>query len=288
MKLCFIINPRAGTEGVSAIQAAIDKGINAQLHTVMLQYTTHAGHGTELARAAVAAGCEVVVAVGGDGSVRDVAKGVLGMDCALGILPRGSGNGLARSLGIPLKTDEALQRINSGNLRRIDVGFANDELFLSNAGVGFDALIASAFSQSKRRGLKAYSWLVAKNLWQFRAPVWQLRAHGKTWEEQAFIINVANGNQLGYNFKIAPQARPDDGWLVLTIIKKFPKALGGGIAWRAFRGNMQGSRYVQHLRIQELVISHPELKLMQTDGDAHPCSNKLSIRVSAQALNIIC
>ncbi len=288
MNLFFIINPRAGTDRVKAIQAAINKGIDEQIHAVTLLYTTHAGHGTVLAGEAVANGAGAVIAVGGDGSVRDVAKGLQGTQAALGILPKGSGNGLARSLGIPLKEEQAIERINLGKLRLIDVGFANEELFLSNAGVGFDALIARAFATSKRRGLKAYSWLVTKHLWQFQSPIWQITVDGKSWQEEAFMINVANGSQLGYNFRIAPHALPDDGWLDLSIVRKFPKVIGGSIAWKAFRGTIHQSPYVKHLRVRTISISNPELQFMQTDGDAHSCGHSIDFRVAEKALKIIC
>lgn len=286
MRLCFIINPRSGTDRIKAIQSAIDAAFDAA-HEVSLRYTEYAGHGTMLAKEAVTAGANVVIAVGGDGSVRDVAKGLIGTETALGIVPKGSGNGLARSLGIPLRVKDALRVIGAGRKRCIDAGYANDELFLSNAGVGFDALIAKVFAASRRRGLRAYSWLATKHLWQYRAPEWEIRADGKTWRERAFMINVANVAQLGYNFQIAPLAQPDDGWLDLTVVRRFPKALGGGLAWRAFRGAIHESPYVQHLRVREVMIAHPELRLMQTDGDAHACGPRLDFRIVSQALRVL-
>jgi YegS/Rv2252/BmrU family lipid kinase len=287
MSLCFIVNPRSGTDRVKAIADAIDSVFEGRRNEIELRYTEYAGHGTLLAREAAAAGAQAVIAVGGDGSVRDIAKGLMGSEAVLGIVPKGSGNGLARSLGIPLRLENALRVIATGRTRSIDVGYANEELFLSNAGAGFDALIARAFAASRRRGLRAYSWLVTKHLWQYRAPEWQISADGKEWTERAFMINVANGAQLGYNFKIAPLARPDDGYLDLTIVRHFPKVLGGGIALRAFRGAIHKSSFVQHLRARDITIAHPELRLMQTDGDAHECGPSLRFRIVPGALRVL-
>lgn len=285
--LVFIINPRSGTDRVKALQTAIDAGIDPSLYTHEIQYTECAQHGIELAQYSAAAGAHAVIAVGGDGSVRDVAIGLLGTGTALGIIPKGSGNGMARSIGLPLIAEDAIRVINAGNLEGIDVGYVNDELFISNAGVGFDALISKRFANSKGRGLGNYSWLVTKHLWAYREWDWRITIDGLAHRERAFLVNVANGPQLGYNFKIAPRAVHTDGWLDVTVIRKFPKWLGGNLAIRALRGTINGSRYVKHFRAKEVTIAHPHLKLMQTDGDAHPCGNRLDFTIKPGALQVI-
>ncbi len=285
--LVFIINPLSGTDRVKAIQGAIDAGIDGAQYTHETQYTQRSQHGTELARLAAAAGAHAVIAVGGDGSVADVANGLNGSQAALGIIPKGSGNGLGRSLKLPLNSEEAIRIINRGKLQRIDAGYVNDRLFLSNAGVGFDALISNKFSKSERRGLSAYSWLVTKHLWLYKEWDWRIMIDGKPLEEQAFLVNVANGQQFGYNFKIAPLASLTDGLLDVTIIRKFPKLLGGALALRAMTGAINGSPFVAHYRAREVIISHPDLRLMQTDGDAHSCTNRLVFSVAPAALDVI-
>lgn len=287
MAVCFIINPKAGTDRVKEIRTAIDAVFAQAVSPPELRFTEYAGHGELLAREAAAHGARVVAAVGGDGSVREVAKGIIGTEAVLGIVPKGSGNGLARSLGIPLSLKAALGVIAAGKTRQIDVGYANEELFLSNAGVGFDALIAKAFAASRRRGLRAYSWLVTRHLWGYRAPLWQLSVDGREWEEAAFMVNVANGRQLGYNFQIAPHAQPDDGWLDLTLIRPFPKAFGGTLVWHAFRGAIQRSRYVQHVRGRHIRVAHPQLCTMQTDGDAHACGPQVQFQIRRAALKVM-
>lgn len=285
--LVFIINPHSGTDRIKAIQSAIDAGINAAQYTYETQYTQRPQHGTELAQVAASRGANAVIAVGGDGSVADVALGLAGTDTALGIIPKGSGNGMARSLGLPLKVEEAIRIINVGKRQRIDVGYVNGQMFISNAGVGFDALISKKFTQSTQRGFAAYSWLVTKYLWLYREWDWHITIDDKPLTERAFLVNVANSQQFGYNFKIAPHASFTDGWLDVTIIRKFPKIMGSGLALQAMFGNITDSRYVQHYRAKEIGITHPDLKLMQTDGDAHPCSNRLQFRVEPGALEVI-
>lgn len=277
--LVFIVNPKSGVERQKAVQNAIDQHLDHNIFTYEIQHTKYAKHGTELAAAAAAAGAYAVVAVGGDGSVNDVVAGLMGTDTALAIFPKGSGNGMARTMEIPLGEKEAIETINKCNVQPMDIGFVNDRPFISNAGVGFDALIAKKFAKSERRGFMVYSWLVTKYLWLYNEWDWRIKVDGEEVKERAFLVNVANGKQFGYNFKIAPQADWQDGMLDVVIIKKFPKMLGTNLVIRAMNGTITDSRYVRHLRGKNITITHPDLRLMQTDGDAHPCNNRLDFTV---------
>lgn len=285
--ITFIINPRAGVEREKEIKSAIKAQLNEFLFSYDIQYTQYAKHGTELARVAAANGAHAVVAVGGDGSVNDVVKGLAGTDTALAIIPKGSGNGMARTMKIPLDTFAAMKVINNGHVSVMDIGYANDLLFVSNAGVAFDALISKKFAKSEKRGFGVYSWLVTKHLWTYRPWQFKISIDGKDLDQKAFMITVANGQQFGYNFRIAPTASFSDGLLDLVIVKPFPKALGGLIALRAMQGNILDSPYVTHMRGKEITIAHPKLKLMQTDGDAHECDNEIKFTIRKGAQKII-
>lgn len=285
--LVFIINPKSGTDRVKAMQDIIDARLDMAQFTYEIQYTQYAKHGTDLAKAAANNGAYGVVAIGGDGSVNDAAVGLIGTNTVLGIIPKGSGNGMARTMKIPLTPVDAVDVLNLGRTVRMDIGYVNDQPFISNAGVGFDALVSKKFSMSERRGLRAYSWLVTKHLWQYREWDYQLTIDGKALNQKAFMINIANGQQFGYNFKIAPKASFTDGLLDVIVIKKFPKMLGGVLTARALRGTIMNSPYVDHYLAKDITITHPDLKLMQTDGDAHPCDNKLHFRIAPAALEVM-
>ena len=156
-----------------------------------------------------------------------------------------------------------------GNVIKMDIGYANERPFISNAGVAFDALISRKFAKSVRRGFAMYSWLVTKYLWMYKAWKWDIEIDGKLLQEKAFIITVANGKQFGYNFQIAPDANWTDGLFDVVIIRNFPRILGGLIALRAMNGTILISTSVQHFRAKDVVVSRTQLRLMQTDGDAH-------------------
>jgi diacylglycerol kinase (ATP) len=286
-RVVFIINPHSGTDRVKAMQDAIADGMDAQRYAWEIRYTERAGHGVDLAREAAGEGAAIVVAVGGDGSVADAAAGLIGTNAALGIIPKGSGNGMARNMGMSLIVDKAIATINAGKRMRIDVGYANEQLFLSNAGVGFDTLVSKEFAASTRRGLGVYSWLVTKHLWLYKEWEWDIEIDGKPIQEKAFLVNVANGKQFGYNFTIAPDASVTDGVLDLVIIRKFPKLLGGMLAIQALWGRITDNPYVEHHQAKAVRISHPKLRWMQTDGDAKPCDGSVSFRVVPAALELI-
>lgn len=285
--LVFVVNPKSGVERQKVVQHAIDQYLDKEQFTYEIQYTQYAKHGTELAREAAKAGAYGVVAVGGDGSANDIAAGLLGTDTVLAIFPKGSGNGMARTMEIPLKDREAIETINRNKVVKMDVGFVNGQLFISNAGVGFDALIAKKFAKSVKRGLAVYSWLVTKYLWLYNEWDWRITVDGKEIKTRAFLVNIANGRQFGYNFQIAPDADWQDGLLDVIVIKKFPKILGSSLVIRAMNGTLTKSPFVEHYRGKEITIVHPDLKLMQTDGDAHPCNNRLEFKIQAAAQKVI-
>lgn len=288
MQVVFIINPNSGTDRVKNIRAALEARLDLGKYRYEIATTTHAGHGTEIAREAAKNGAHAVVAVGGDGSVADVAKGLYGTETALGILPKGSGNGLARSLGIPLRLEAAIDRINRGNVLLIDVCFANENLFLSNAGVGFDALVCQLFAGNKKRGFVAYTNIILRQLFRHRAQHWKLTVDGVKMEEDAFMIVAANGRQFGYDFKIAADANCTDGLLDLVIVRRFPHWAGPMIALDALRGKMHRNRFVETRRAASITIESPELSLFQTDGDPHASAGKVVFRIGMQALRVIC
>ncbi|MES2701956.1 MAG: diacylglycerol kinase family protein [Bacteroidota bacterium] len=283
----FIVNPRSGVDRKKTITNAIDANLDKDLYTYEILNTQFAGHGTALAKEASRNGAWAVIAVGGDGSVNDAVQGLVGTDTIFGVIPKGSGNGLARNMRVPLTTEGAIKVISSGKTVNMDIAFANGRPFISNAGVAFDALISKQFAKSRRRGLLVYGWLVTKGMWQYKPLDWQITIDGREIKEHAFMVNVANGQQFGYNFKIAPMASYTDGILDVIVIRKFPKILGAGLVYRAMNGTIVSSPYVKHYSGKEISICNPSLRLMQRDGDAHDCEHKINFTVQQGALKVL-
>ncbi|OJU74382.1 MAG: hypothetical protein BGO09_11205 [Bacteroidetes bacterium 47-18] len=279
--LLFIINPKSGTDRVKALSETIREALGSHFD-IDIRLTEYAGHATALSAAAADRNYAGVVAVGGDGSVNEVAQSLVGTETALGILPKGSGNGLARSLEIDLDTKEALGIIRKGNTDRIDVGYVNEShYFLSNLGVGFDVQISRDFSESQWRGFWGYTKVVADNLLGYNVKSFEL-----TIDEQpprivySFLLNIANAEQFGFNFKIAPAADLQDGLLDIVSVKKFPLWLGGDIILKAFTGHLYDSKYTDKWQGKHIVIKSPSLDYYQVDGDLIRNSTPGTVSVS--------
>lgn len=287
--ILFIVNPRAGVDRIKAIEAALQKHLDHQQYTYRIEQTQYPKHGTEIARAAAASGVDVVVAVGGDGSLNDIIQGIRHTATVLGVIPMGSGNGMARSAGIPLKLEAAIKVLNKNNVHAIDTGLVDGKrLFISNAGVGFDAVVTEAFAQSKKRGFWSYVGIIKKKIWSYKPKEWTIELDGKIIREKAFMITVANATQLGYNFQIAPIALMNDGYFDVVIIKKHPKLLSGIIGLQAFTDTLLNNRYVHHYRAKTVKIANDGNRLMQMDGETIDCKPVIHIEMQEKSIQLLC
>lgn len=229
--ILFILNPKSGR----ASQVNVPDLLARYLDTATIQYTlvptAYAGHATELAKQAATDGYQIVSAIGGDGTVNEVARGLLGTETALGILPKGSGNGLARHLGIPMNLRHAIQIINQQHRSCIDTGTINSHPFFCTAGLGFDGYISSVFAQSKRRGLQTYARLIWQEFRTFLPLEATLSFNQQEIITNCFVVAFANASQYGNNAHIAPRADIRDGLLDVCLIREldFKKAFHLGL-----------------------------------------------------------
>jgi diacylglycerol kinase (ATP) len=288
-KILFIVNRKAGTDREKRLENIIRRYLTPKAFSVGVTFLEYLGHGKVLAQEAVANGVDTVVAVGGDGSINEIAQGLIGSQTALGIIPLGSGNGLARALKIPLKVQYALEVIANGRRKPMDVGFANEHLFLSNAGVGFDALVADKFRHTKQRGLSGYAKLVVNSFSKYKGVEYAINIDGKEQRAKAFLLTVANGNQFGYEFKLAPNANVFDGELDLCLVP--PVNLFGlvPVVLYSLLGTIDKTRFMRHSMGKEIVVKSPELQYLQVDGDAVPLTSGQQVTFSIQtsALQVI-
>ena len=220
MSYFFIVNPNAG-KGRLDVRARLARFFSGRKIRFEMEFTDASGHASELSSRAVLAGFSRIVAVGGDGTIRETAAPLLGKQASLGILPCGSGNGLARNLYIPLDFDSALAGLLSWKPRAVDAGLANGRPFFCAAGVGLDAEVAHDFnSLSTRRGIFPYVWHAARRVLTYKPRPISARVDGRRFELTALLNAVLNGTQYGGGAKVAPGAYIDDGYLDLVSIKK--------------------------------------------------------------------
>jgi YegS/Rv2252/BmrU family lipid kinase len=254
--------------------------------------TTRAGEARELAAAAAAAGCELVLSVGGDGTANEVAWGLLGTDVMLGLVPVGSGNGLARTLGIPLDPSRAVPLLARSVGRRMDLGFVNDRPFLNVAGSGFDAAVGDAFQkrgkEGGRRGVFTYVRLGFREAFRYRATHFRIEGGTLNFAGPAFLVALVNGRQYGGGAVIAPRARLDDGILNVVVIEEcsLPEALWH--ARRLFTGSIEGFRRYRHFAVEGgLTISGDGPLAHYRDGEPEEPAPRLDVRLEARALRIL-
>ncbi len=289
-RVAVIINPKSGAgarpevaraRARLAAQTAVRHGWTPEVFV-----TERPGHARALAEAAVRRGVDVVVAWGGDGTANEVGSALAFTGTPMAIVPSGSGNGLARDLGISRRPERALEVALAGDTRRIDVGELAGRLFVNLAGVGFDALVASEFAASRRRGWAGYAWLTLAHLTRYRPRVYTIdTAEGHRTIEALFVC-FANSRQFGNGAIIAADARVDDGVLNLVVVGSRP-------AWRAlcavpalFRGRVARVRDVWSVPFEEIRVSAGGDVLFHVDGEPARGGPTLTARVHAGALSV--
>lgn len=268
-KTLIVVNPISGVGRQKKIESLLKEHLNHDLFDYEVCYTEHIHHGTEIARDAADKGYDCVVAVGGDGSVNDVVQGIKGSDVRLGIIPCGSGNGLARSMKLPLIPMLAIRVLNQQYEAIIDSIEVNDRWTVVNAaGCGYDAYIARMMKSAKTRGFSAYTNLVLREYTRYKNSNYHLIVDGHEYFRNAWFIAIANSRQFGYNLAVAPKAKLDDGMLDISIIDKVPLDHVPITAPLAFTNHLDLSQHVEMFRAKEVIIEGNKDRWVNLDGEA--------------------
>ena len=292
-KTVVIVNPISGVGRQKRIETLLKQNLNQDLFDYTVIYTEYIHHGTELARQAVEHGANCVVAVGGDGSVNDVVNGIKDTGVTLGIIPCGSGNGLARSLKIPLQPWLAIRVLNQQHEQTIDTIVINDTYICANAaGCGYDAYIARLMQAAKTRGLAAYTNLILREYDRYKCSDYHLVVDGRDYYRSAWFIAVANSQQFGYNLAVAPKAKLDDGLIDISIIDKVPLDHVPITAPLAFTNHLDLSQHVEMFRTSEILIEGNADRWVNIDGEGinigttvHFVNHPKSLKVYDRDLN---
>ncbi len=286
-KILFVINPISGGKSKYNFPEKIDKYLDKSKFDSECVFTEYRGHGSLLTSDAIKNGVDILVAVGGDGTINEVASEVEGTDKLMGIIPFGSGNGLARSLGIPLGDVQAIKRINKLHVSKIDSGTFNGRKFFNMAGIGFDAQISARFAENVKRGLSNYIKIAFSEVSNYRSQNYHLQIDGKEYEFKAFMISIANSSQYGNNAHISPFASLNDGLLDICILRPFPLYKFPALALRMFRRNTHKSNYLEIIQGSEIIIRREREAAVHLDGDPFNMGTELSIGINPKSLNIL-
>src|SRR5690349_3262398 len=247
-KALFIINPTSGNRKFPDLDQEIKNYCQKSGIESVIQKTERARHAIELAQSSLTQNYDLVFAVGGDGTVNEVAKGLIHSSVAMGILPTGSGNGLARHLGIPIKPEKALKLIDSGKSMVMDTLSVNGEVSVNVSGIGFDGHIANLFGKGGKRGLKEYVTLAATEFRKFKNFSIAGNIDGVAIQDEAFILAIANSSQFGNNATISPAASVCDQLMDICIIKKIPLLQALGFVGKMFTRRMHRSAFVKIIK----------------------------------------
>ncbi|QIX60094.1 diacylglycerol kinase family lipid kinase [Hymenobacter lutimineralis] len=286
LRICFLLNPTSGTNRRLDLPALLSQHLDANLVSYEVEETQYAGHAVELARAAAARGCRVVVAVGGDGTVNEVARGLLGTQAALGILPRGSGNGLARHLKVPMEIVAAIKHLNQPTFQRIDVGSINGREFFCTAGLGFDAHVSKCFAEAGTRGLATYAQVALREYRRFRPVPITVALADTTLETDCYVLAFANAAQYGNNAYIAPRADIQDGLLDLCLIDSMSVVRAVRVALSLALGDLPESGAAVFHTARQVQVEAARPLGFHVDGDYVGTSTHFSVELHPLALEV--
>ena len=265
-KLLFIVNPNAGKRISQHIIDTIRKELPQNVY-YQIAIWKDKDNFDEITALLKTNGYTDAVAVGGDGTVNHVAKTILNTGIALGIVPIGSGNGLARSLGLSMKIEEVIKQIAVGKTTSIDHGTVNGIPFFCTSGIGFDAQIGNLFATSVKRGLQSYVKITIAELFKYRAKNYTLSFNGQTIQRKAFLITVANAGQYGNDFYIAPQANMQDGLFHIAILKPFNVIKVFGIMAKILGRKAHLSNSIETHVTNKITITRDSKDTIHFDGE---------------------
>lgn len=288
-KILFIVNPISGHHNKSKFPSIVEELIDKDKYNYTITLTEYGGHAAGLTKQAIDNEYDIIVAVGGDGTINEVATNMIGARQTFAIVPYGSGNGLARHLHLPLKPKKVITEvINKGVKSKIDTATMNGVPFISIAGVGFDAIIADFFAKDPNRGFKTYVKLVTEKYFKFKLEKYHLILNDK--EEldcEPLFISFANSNQFGFNAAVSPHASLNDGLLDVCIFKKPNLLAVPYVAERLLTQKIDKTHYVDIHKASKIKVFREKEDIANIDGEAVMMSKDIEVEINPLSLNIL-
>lgn len=282
-----IINPISGVGSKRKIPKMIEDICSEKNCSLTISFTEYAGHASELTRQALEDGAQVILAVGGDGTVNEIARTMIHSDAVLGIVPKGSGNGLARELHIPMDVKRALEMIAKGYVSTIDCCKANGRVFFCTCGVGFDAAVSQKFANEKRRGSLTYIKNTIEEYLSYKPESYELLVDNQTIKEKAFLVACGNASQYGNNAFIAPHANIQDGQMDLTILSPFTPLDIAPLAIQLFTRQIDRNSKIQTMKARQVSIIRQRPGVMHLDGEPVQADSRIDITIVPKSLKVL-
>ena len=286
-KITFILNPISGTISKAGVPELIDNTIDKDIYDYEIVFTERAGHATEIAAAEVAKGTDIVVAVGGDGTVNEVGRALVHTNTALAILPCGSGNGLARHLMLPMNLKKSIETINKGVIHDLYYGVINDIPFFCTCGIGFDAFVSMKFAEAGKRGPITYVENVLREGLRYKPETYTITDESGTKMRKAFLISCANASQYGNNAYIAPHASMADGILDIIIMEPFDMFDAPQISMDLFSKTIENNSKIKMLKSSRILVKRQKEGYIHYDGDPVMAGTEIEIHVEHKGIKMV-
>ena len=286
-KIVFIMNPISGTGSKDAIPSLIDSTLDKELFDYEIRMTERAGHASEIASKAKDRHVDIVVAVGGDGTVNEIARSIVHSDTALGILPCGSGNGLARHLLLPMNLKKSLEVINQCEVHELDYGIINGYPFFCTCGMGFDAFVSMKFAESGKRGPISYAENILREGLKYKPETYTLEDETGSKQYKAFLISCANASQYGNNAYIAPQASMSDGLMDVVIMEPFDVIEAPQVSFDMFNKTLDKNSKIKSFKCKKLHITRSKPGVIHYDGDPVMTGAEIDVHLEEKGIKVV-
>jgi YegS/Rv2252/BmrU family lipid kinase len=284
----FIINPKSGGKSKNKVPQLIEKYLDKEKFDFKISLTNSEKETKQLAELSVANNINTIVAVGGDGTINNIAKYVKNSNTVLGIIPFGSGNGFARELNLFGSIQNSIQIINKQNIKQVDTGMVNEHFFCNLGGVGFDAHVGGLFAESTTRGFQTYIKITLNEYIKYKPKLYKIKTSNANLESvEAFMICVCNGPQFGNDAFIAPQAKLDDGIFDITIVKPFPFWKTPAIAVTLFSKSNKIHSFLERIKSNEFTIFRENEDMVNIDGEPIKMGKELSFKMNPKSLKVL-
>lgn len=286
LKTLFVVNPISGLGKQKDFPQLVDRYLDTSRFSYSIRITEYAGHARVLA-SQLKDEYDIMVAVGGDGTINEIAGSLINTHTSLGVIPLGSGNGLGRHLHISTNPVKAIQQLNRSKPAPFDAGFLNGKPFFNVSGTGFDAQISKKFSEQLKRGYVTYARCVLEEIQVYKPKRYRIQIADKIFEDDFFFIAFANTAQYGNNAFIAPDASTDDGLLDIVMVRPFPMAYFPAFTVLGMSKSLSLSPYVQIFKAHEAVIQNLHQAPVHLDGEYEGAEDIIRLKVQKQALSMM-
>ncbi len=285
--ILFLINPKSGVQGKKRVPQQIEAYVDRDRYEFEIQYTEYAGHAVVLAKAAAERGVDVVVAVGGDGTINEVGRSLVHTGTALGVIPCGSGNGFARHLGVPVNIRKSIEFINKAEPTLIDYGKLNGNPFFCSCGVGFDALVSYDFSKGSKRGFFSYIKKTLADWVTYKPEAYEVETETMKKSCKAFVVACGNASQYGNNAYITPYASMRDGLLSISVLEPFTTLEVPILSAKLFKNNIDTNRHMTSLRSRWVRIKRNAPGPVHYDGEPVMMDSELFVEIIPDGLKVL-